>query len=401
MMRPGEIYKSSTFKYLLFGFLTFIVLLITNWLVTSRHLEEQMKLNQSNVKATEKMHIVTELIEIARKRTRLSHQMLLSDDVFEKDELSMKINSLALDFIENRNQLLTLQLSLEEQQILDSQLKIIPGVIADLERIADLAIQDTNEATVLAREIIIRDITPVQTQVIDGLTRIMRLTEDKVYSDIRRIKNSHHDNHYLRLLLLLIIVTIASITLYFVGRKIIITEKRLGVLSSTDELTGLLNRRGFQQYAVEELRRASRDGKPVMVMLIDIDHFKLYNDAYGHQQGDNCLQNISKSIQSIGRRSGDLVARYGGEEFIVFLPDVDALAAKKLSSDLLQSVRSMGIKHEESPTCRTVTVSIGYISLVPSGETSLDDIILQADIALYKAKNGGRDRAEAHISENT
>lgn len=396
-MRVDNVYhRSSTLNYLVFGFIIFLILLLADWLVTSTHLEEHMTLNSSNVMATEKIHIVSELIEIARKRTRLSHQMLLSEDVFEKDEISMKINSLAASFVEYRNRLESLSLTQKEREILRSQLEIIPDVIANLDRIAELAIEDTHEATELARSIIIRDIVPVQSTVIDGLTTIMRLTEHKVYSDARAINDSHQRNHRLRLLLLVFIISMASITLYIVGRAVLITEKKLRLLSSTDGLTGLLNRRVFQQQATRLLKSASRCSEPVTVMLIDVDHFKLYNDHYGHQKGDTCLKRIAAAIQSIGKRSGDITARFGGEEFIVFLPNADAEAAYKLANELLELVISLDIESAKSPVIPVVTVSVGYTSIIPSRSTSLDRIIHAADTALYQAKNHGRNRAEKY-----
>jgi diguanylate cyclase (GGDEF)-like protein/PAS domain S-box-containing protein len=170
-------------------------------------------------------------------------------------------------------------------------------------------------------------------------------------------------------------------------------NRNLHMLASTDGLTGLANRRSFDKSLTRELARCGRDGLPLALLLVDVDHFKRYNDSYGHQEGDECLKRLSHLLRSMARRPGDVAARYGGEEFAVILPNTAADGGLHFAESLRTAVEQLNIPH-----CRSsydiVTVSVGIACETPVSGT--DSIILQhADAALYSAKAGGRNRVEA------
>lgn len=165
--------------------------------------------------------------------------------------------------------------------------------------------------------------------------------------------------------------------------------------SIRDHLTGLFNRKFFDECFQREWRRAYRESIPVSVMLADIDHFKAFNDHYGHQGGDDCLVQVANILKQCVHRSGDLVARYGGEEFVFVLPSTDTAGAAKLSQRIVQAVRDANIPHEASPSKR-VTISMGYSVAMQASDLNNDGMVIlgAADEALYRAKDDGRDQAK-------
>ncbi len=160
-----------------------------------------------------------------------------------------------------------------------------------------------------------------------------------------------------------------------------------------DKLTGLANRRRFDQVLEEEWRRSSRNGAPMSLLLMDVDHFKLYNDHYGHTAGDECLRRVGQALGATVHRAGDLVARYGGEEFVMLLPNSNLAEAKSVAQRALSTIRGAAMKHDRS-SHGVVTVSIGGVTISPSADVLVAGMIERADEALYKAKGSGRDRVE-------
>jgi diguanylate cyclase (GGDEF)-like protein/PAS domain S-box-containing protein len=165
----------------------------------------------------------------------------------------------------------------------------------------------------------------------------------------------------------------------------------LEILTLTDALTGVGNRRQFDQVIRKEWNRAMRDGKPVALLLVDADCFKSYNDRYGHQMGDECLKAIAQVLSTSIRRPADLAARYGGEEFVVILPNTPGQAAADLAQIMRRKLQELEILHEGNPN-GVATISIGVAVEVPERGSVPDGLIVRADQALYHAKNGGRNR---------
>ena len=177
--------------------------------------------------------------------------------------------------------------------------------------------------------------------------------------------------------------------------KLEAANHRLTELSITDGLTGLSNRRHFDQVLGIEWERARRSGKSLALLLIDIDCFKDYNDCYGHQAGDDCLVQVAAALRAKLRRATDLVARYGGEEFVVVAVDTDLEQARQLAQVICQAVAARALVHVRSPYGQ-VTASIGVAALVPSVDVAggPEVLVRRADAALYRAKAGGRNAVE-------
>ena len=163
-------------------------------------------------------------------------------------------------------------------------------------------------------------------------------------------------------------------------------------LSLRDGLTGIANRRHFDEFLEVEWRRAMRSSYPICLIMFDIDFFKRYNDDYGHLAGDECLRRVADTTKATFKRAGDLVARYGGEEFSVILPMTDREIASVIAETMRWKVESVKIPHKSSEVSAWVTISVGAISLVPSHDLSHSYLIEEADKALYQAKHGGRNR---------
>lgn len=176
------------------------------------------------------------------------------------------------------------------------------------------------------------------------------------------------------------------------ARKLTRQNELLKKLSATDSLTGIANRRSFFSHLKEEWKRSVRNRLFVSILMIDVDHFKHFNDTYGHHSGDDCLKQISSTIQSLLNRPGDFVARYGGEEFIVILPDTHLKGAEIIANTIRSKVEDLGIFHGDIPGINCVTISIGIASIVPFPESDATKLIKAADKALYRAKAEGRNR---------
>lgn len=169
-------------------------------------------------------------------------------------------------------------------------------------------------------------------------------------------------------------------------------NRQLQLIANLDGLTQVANRRCFNDYLKKQWQKHLEKQQPLTLIMIDIDYFKLYNDYYGHQQGDECIYRVAQGIAMIIKRPTDLTARYGGEEFAVILSNTK-IEAGLIMADLIQStIASFEIPHEKSQVSSYVTLSIGVSCLIPNEYLSLEDLIGNADKALYEAKNQGRDR---------
>ena len=175
-----------------------------------------------------------------------------------------------------------------------------------------------------------------------------------------------------------------------------IANEHLEELASLDGLTGLANRRGFDRQLEQEWRRAGEINEPVALMMIDIDHFKLYNDRYGHVSGDTCLRSVGETLSLVTLENTVLVARYGGEEFALLLPGLDLPRIASLAEEARRSIEDLFITHAEAP-CGYVTISIGVESMVPRADQTAADLVEAADRALYAAKRRGRNRVDANV----
>lgn len=165
---------------------------------------------------------------------------------------------------------------------------------------------------------------------------------------------------------------------------------KLEVLSSLDGLTGLFNRRYFDDNLKREWKQAVRTGNYLSLLIVDIDHFKNFNDHYGHLEGDDCLRKVAQALYEALLRPTDIVARYGGEEFTAILPQTDRDGAVKVARRMMAKVAELNIPHPASPVAGRVTVSIGATTVIPSLDQPATSLLDHADKALYEAKETGR-----------
>ncbi|NES06963.1 MAG: diguanylate cyclase [Okeania sp. SIO2F4] len=173
-------------------------------------------------------------------------------------------------------------------------------------------------------------------------------------------------------------------------------ELELNHLATIDGLTGIANRRIFQEIILKEWQRCQREKQPLSLILFDLDYFKLYNDFYGHQAGDNCLKQVAQAAKNVLNRPYDLIARYGGEEFVILLPNTNQQGASLIAELIQQAIRKIAIPHERSQVSSIVSTTMGIASIIPSSENSPDSLIAMADKVLYIGKQEGRNRAIAY-----
>jgi two-component system chemotaxis family response regulator WspR len=177
-------------------------------------------------------------------------------------------------------------------------------------------------------------------------------------------------------------------------QQLLETNLELQRLTHSDGLTGLANRRYFDEYFGAEWRRALREQREMALLMIDVDNFKFYNDTYGHIAGDDVLRRVAHTLSGAASRPEDLAARFGGEEFAIVLPNTGAAGAAVIAEKVRAQIDAMAIPHIGAANGRHVTVSVGGAALVPRTHMASTSLIEAADLALYRAKQQGKNRAE-------
>ncbi|MBB6216236.1 diguanylate cyclase (GGDEF)-like protein [Anaerosolibacter carboniphilus] len=169
-------------------------------------------------------------------------------------------------------------------------------------------------------------------------------------------------------------------------------NQRLLSLSQNDGLTGVPNRRRLDEYLSIEWMRERREASYLSLLIIDIDYFKEYNDHYGHLEGDQCLIQVANALKGTLKRPGDLLARYGGDEFMAVLPNTDSIGALLMAEEMRREIEKLEIIHQYSSISNVVSITVGVATVLPSGHTSVEDLVHMADSALYQAKKKGRNQ---------
>lgn len=182
--------------------------------------------------------------------------------------------------------------------------------------------------------------------------------------------------------------------IFYAGNRINRAYKVIQHQAVIDALTGIPNRGSFTDTIVREFKRTQRDNQPLSLIICDVDHFKLYNDTYGHSEGDQCLIAVAKAIKDTLVRPGDFCARYGGEEFVVVLPNTPEDGAVQVANRIRENVLALKIPHEKSPPLHLVSISLGVATAHPYTEAKHEHLIKLADDALYTAKEKGRNQVE-------
>lgn len=182
---------------------------------------------------------------------------------------------------------------------------------------------------------------------------------------------------------------------------LITANKQLEDMTLTDPLTEIANRRKLDIFLAEEWIRLSRQQEPMTLIMADIDHFKLYNDSYGHDKGDTCLKRVARILAACCHRPADLVSRFGGEEFVILLPDTDSKGGQRVASNMCQALIAEQIEHKASLTAPFVTMSLGVATITPNDKQDGDTLLKAADDALYNAKNQGRNQVSVAALDGT
>ena len=169
-------------------------------------------------------------------------------------------------------------------------------------------------------------------------------------------------------------------------------ELELKSLATKDGLTGICNRRTFDESILKEWQLCQKEEKPLSLIMCDVDYFKLYNDCDGNQIGDDCLKKVAKILENTMQRPSDLVGRFGGEEFAIILPNTEQKGAITVAKRIQEAIRLQAISHEGSKVSDIISISMGIATMIPIAESCPETLINRADQALYAAKNQGRDR---------
>ncbi|MFC4290811.1 GGDEF domain-containing protein [Sphingorhabdus arenilitoris] len=175
-----------------------------------------------------------------------------------------------------------------------------------------------------------------------------------------------------------------------IEQELVSLQEKLERLSYEDGLTGLSNRRMFDKYLADEWANVGDATKPLSLIMLDIDHFKQYNDFYGHLQGDECLKSVAAALKTVAKNDRDIVARFGGEEFVLLLPGTNDAEAVAVANECLNQIAALKLPHEKSATSPHVTASVGVKTIVPPAGMVPSDFVKSVDKLLYTAKNTGR-----------
>ncbi len=219
-------------------------------------------------------------------------------------------------------------------------------------------------------------------------------------NDIKFINNTNAMQSAVLLLIILSVTSCACSILILNSYRMENDLKEANIkiknMANIDDLCKIYNRRFFNQKIIQEFKRNQRSNTPISLLMIDVDCFKLYNDKYGHQAGDQCLSRIACVLKESVRRPSDITARYGGEEFVVLLPNTSSDGAKTVAETIQNGMSKIAIPHTDSTVTNTVTLSIGIATVIPNQSTTPEMLIKHADQSLYKGKQNGKNQIQIH-----
>jgi len=389
----------------------------------SNSLEKVISVLHDGEIESKKMQINSELVRMARSRTRITAEIIATDDYFRKDELNMELDAYAGKFSALRQKLLSMPLTPDENKIIKHNDNTVSEILPKQRLAVEMALSDLEKDNQAAVNILYNEVMPGQQKLIDAISNLLSIEQLKIVELSKQSKNTAKLVHERNLQLVTVIIIIASIlSIVVVMRirkiqlelarsyadleiKIAERTKELSELNMTlknssehDELTGIYNRRKFNSFLYEEYSQIMRSGGYFSLAMIDIDYFKSYNDNYGHQKGDECLSTVASIILKSLTRSSDFVARYGGEEFVLILPSTKLEGAIKMCECIRQNIHDEKIQHNHSKISAFLTLSIGVTTYHASDSLNKKEIINIADELLYQAKANGRNRVESKLS---
>ncbi|MCC2112258.1 MAG: diguanylate cyclase [Hyphomicrobiales bacterium] len=382
------------------GFAAVIACMLTSMFVFFQQLEIVRETRASDAMISQKLQSAFKMREAIRQRSFRLTVAITLDDFFDRDEQRLIANNVAADFVVARQSLEALIVTNAERTALRS----ITERIREARPTFELAMN----------EIVERGYDPVcldyMREAIQGQSRLFRELDHFVAlvqaeSDVNleatnlSLSETRRDMIVLSSGIVFLALMVGMIVLVREShhkRFVLAHREQLAQLSFTDSLTGIANRRRFDEFFDHAWHQATRSHLPLTLILIDVDHFKLYNDEYGHAKGDECLVAITGAISNIVSRQTDLAARIGGEEFACVLPDTNIAGAKRIAGRIRRAVAALAIEHNRSSAASVVTVSLGVATRVPIHTDSAAKLFDTADQLLYKAKLEGRNRIVAN-----
>ncbi len=341
------------------------------------------ELIRNNIQQTQYLISMRDAVQ---KRVMVVQQMISIPGQFDRDEISLRYFSLAAVYSEARLHLTQTDLD----AALRDNLNKLDQAVAYAEpfynnMVEALVYEDMSRADM---EAIFREGNKASEKVLFMLDRIVRLQAER-HKDV--IQNYEMSRRYTMLgvvgvfVLILVVVT-------FAVRASSRQFSHVSRLTIVDELTGIYNRRYFDMVLDEEWKRSMREYSSISMLMIDIDYFKDFNDAYGHQQGDDCLKQVATILSSQVKRASDFCARYGGEEFVIVLPNTTAEHARLLAERIRRAIEDARIRAGADHASLWVTVSIGVATTTAEFEQSSSELVKAADNCLYQSKHNGRNR---------
>jgi len=381
------------------GFTAILACMLGSIYIGFQHLELTRGAWQRDAFFREKVRSAFLMREAVRERSFHLTFATSMDDFFDRDEQRQAYDAKAVSFLLARDKLVDFHMTLAEKTAMDALIKRIGELRPSIDNAMDLVVESGNNAQALHQMRIALD---GQVGVIEEINDFINVVEAESKHEALVAAREISETQRNMLILSGCAVALAAI----IGIMVILRESRntrrlrchrdeLAALSTTDALTGIANRRRFDEFLGVEWARAMRSQRPLSLIMIDIDHFKNFNDEYGHAAGDACLSTVAQAMLGVIVRSTDLLARYGGEEFACVLPETDAAQAHRIAEKLRKAVTALNCKHEKSSAAEHVTVSIGIVTHKPQPGDELARVFESADANLYQAKEQGRNRVIA------
>lgn len=391
--------KNQITNTLLLGLMSIMFLVaIATWISLDRMASSNQSSHQKIQEQSQKMLLMLNLQSAIRNRQVSLRNLFLIDDPFDYDEERLQFGRYAVDFIKARNNFNNFDLNESEKRDLEYLLRLTREAQPKQLTTASL-LQAGKKRQALST--LYAEGLPSQDLVIAQLDRMV----EKSQIAANRATSSSLDNYLQTKQLIFIIYMLcfllASAIVGFVIKKtnslekmLLVANEQLELQANKDGLTGLFNRRQLNKTIEDDWELCSRSKSALSLIMIDIDHFKQYNDSFGHVKGDDALRKVSSVLDTAASRQTDLAARYGGEEFVLVLPSTPLNYAENIAEEIRANIEALNIKH--IPSIDRITASVGVASVIPSSDKNYLSILEAADKSLYQAKYNGRNQVVVH-----
>ncbi|MEO5336433.1 MAG: diguanylate cyclase [Magnetospirillum sp. WYHS-4] len=382
--------------FLIVGFGAILACMLGALYIGVQHLEVTRQAWLRDAAFREKVRAAFVMREAVRERSFRLAFATTFPDFFDRDSQQEHFREAASVFVRARGELQNLILTPEEADALRS----LEGTITKARPVVDEAmarvVEGGGNGEIQAQ---VEAGLNGQSKIIESLNTFVKVVEDSSLREAAAASRAVEQTQRKMMGLSTGAVILAIVIGIFVvaresrtTRELAANRDMLAKLSTTDALTGIANRRRFDEVFELEWTRAMRSGAPLSLILIDVDHFKWYNDEYGHAMGDQCLAAVAKAMSALVVRATDLAARYGGEEFACVLSNTDNAGALVVAEKIREAVAALEVEHKKSSAADHVTISIGVATVRPSKMDNPKDFFERADQCLYKAKESGRNR---------